>query len=236
MKKLENYRLKLRQLPDWEEYLLKESGLPGPRGNLELAQAVADEGHMEIFERFLNYTPDIAPVNTPEEFLAFCGVVGLGRLAAEGQVELIERLRLAASDPRWRTREAVAMGLQRVGDKDMDFLLKRMDEWAEGSWYEKRAVAAALAEPRLLHDPAVARRVLQTLDRITTSLATAENRKGEDFKALRQCLGYAWSVAVAAFPSEGWKYLERWQKSPDRDIQWIMKENLKKKRLKLPKT
>jgi len=65
MSKIEIYREKLRQLKDWEPFLLRESGLPGPRGNIELAQAVADEGNEELFEHFLTFTPDKAPVNSP---------------------------------------------------------------------------------------------------------------------------------------------------------------------------
>ncbi len=42
MSKLNDYLQKLRELDDWTPYLLKNSGLPGPRGNLELAQAVAE--------------------------------------------------------------------------------------------------------------------------------------------------------------------------------------------------
>jgi hypothetical protein len=45
MSKVATYRQQLRQLTDWETFLLKESGLPGPRGNIELAQAVAEEGN-----------------------------------------------------------------------------------------------------------------------------------------------------------------------------------------------
>jgi hypothetical protein len=37
MSKIEVYREKLRQLGDWESYLLSESRLPGPRANLELS-------------------------------------------------------------------------------------------------------------------------------------------------------------------------------------------------------
>ena len=84
MSKTEDYRKKLRELESWDEYLLQESGLPGPRGNLELAQVVADEGDAALFERYLAYTPTRRPVNSPYEFLAFCGVVGLGRLLAAG--------------------------------------------------------------------------------------------------------------------------------------------------------
>ena len=44
-------------------YLLENSGLPGPRGNLELAHAVAAEGSAALFERYRAYTPELAPVN-----------------------------------------------------------------------------------------------------------------------------------------------------------------------------
>jgi hypothetical protein len=36
------YRTELRELEDWEPYLKKHSGLPGPRANLELVAAVAE--------------------------------------------------------------------------------------------------------------------------------------------------------------------------------------------------
>jgi len=44
MSKRDQYREKLRTLEDWDAYLMKESGLPGPRGNLELAQAADQDG------------------------------------------------------------------------------------------------------------------------------------------------------------------------------------------------
>jgi hypothetical protein len=69
MAKAEEYRIKLISLTEWDAYLLEESGLPGPRGNIELAQAVADEGSREHFERYLEYTAEIAPENSPYEFL-----------------------------------------------------------------------------------------------------------------------------------------------------------------------
>jgi hypothetical protein len=42
--KVERYRETLRELDDWEPHLLAESRLPGPRANLELVQAVGEEG------------------------------------------------------------------------------------------------------------------------------------------------------------------------------------------------
>ena len=231
MSKVENYRQILRTLDDWDPFLLQESGLPGPRANLELLQAVADEGSEEQFRGWLSLGPDRAPVNSPEQFLAVCGVVGLGRLLAEGLAEVLPILRGYASDPRWRMREGVAMALQRLGDRDMDALLAEMEGWSRGNWLEKRAAAAAVCEPRLLTEPQHAQRVLQLLDDITTSIANAEDRKSDAFRSLRQALGYCWSVAVAALPAEGTAAMERWLPAADPDVAWIIKENLRKKRL-----
>ncbi len=116
------------------------SGLPGPRANLELAQAVADLGDLALFERF---------AGSADEYLALCGCAGLGRLAAEGRLDLLPVLRRLASDGRWRVREGVVMGLQRLGDADMQTLLTEMEAWAEGTPLEQRAAVAALCEPRL---------------------------------------------------------------------------------------
>lgn len=206
---------------------MKESGLPGPRGNLELAYAVAEEGNKKQFKQFLSFQ---AEENTPEVFLVFCGVIGLGKLAANDP-KLFDQLREYASDLRWRIREAVATGLQLVGDQDMDLLLKEMQTWSKGNWYEKRAAAAALAEPRLLKQSKYAKKVLQVLNEITKSMEKANDPRDEAFKVLRQAMGYCWSVAVAALPDSGKPMMEKWLDGPDKDVHWMMKENLKKNRL-----
>jgi len=231
MGKRDEYRATLKTVAEWDAYLRRESGLPGPRGNLELAQAVADEGERSLFERYLLYGPEAAPVNDPGEFLAFCGVVGMGRLAAEGDGDALARIRAMASDPRWRMREGVAMALQRVGDADMDLLIREMRGWAKGSLLERRAAAAALCEPRLLRRPEQARAALAIVDAITRTLRREKDRGAEEFLVLRKGLGYCWSVAVAAEPDEGKRLMEAWLDDPDKDIRWIMRENLKKNRL-----
>jgi 3-methyladenine DNA glycosylase AlkC len=231
MSKIDDYRQTLRTLDDWEPFLLRESGLPGPRGNLELAHAVAEEGDAALFQRLRSFDPLQAPTNSPYEFLAFCGVLGLGKLIAQGQRAALEELRAYASDPRWRVREAVAQALQTYGDADMDALLNEMEAWSQGSPLEQRAAAAALCEPRLLVEPAQVERVLHILDRITASLLEVEDRKSDAFQALRKGLAYCWSVAVAAHPAAGKPLMEKWLASDDKDVRWIMKQNLKKNRL-----
>jgi hypothetical protein len=231
MSKTSDYAQKLAALDEWDPFLLAESGLPGPRGNLELMQVVADLGDEARFRRYLEFGPEQAPTNDPHEFLAVCGVVGLGRLAAEGRMDLLPTIRAYASDPRWRMREGVAMALQRIGDRDMEALLDAVESWAEGSPLEQRAAAAGLCEPRLLSDEAHARRVLALLDTITESILAQPDRRGEPFKALRKGLAYCWSVAAVALPGEGLPLMERWLACDDQDIRWIMKQNLAKKRL-----
>jgi len=83
----------------------------------------------------------------------------------------------------------------------------------------------------LLAKPDHARAVLLILDCITTSVEQSHNRQSDDFKTLRKGLGYCWSVAIASLPEEGKPLIEKWMVTTDKDIRWIMKENLKKARL-----
>lgn len=231
MGKVDDYRQELRSLDSWDKYLLQESRLPGPRSNLELAFAVGLEGSEDLFLRYAALDSETAPTNSPEEFLAVSGVIGLGFLAARGEGGHFTLLREKASDPRWRIREAVALGLQKYGQNSMDELLPRMKEWSQGNLLEQRAVVAALCEPVLLKDLEHAKRILDIMDEITESILGVGERKSEEFRVLRKGLAYGWSVVVAAQPEIGKPRMEVWIGSNDRDIRWIMKQNLKKKRL-----
>jgi hypothetical protein len=224
--KVDDYRAQLRHTEDWEPYLRAESRLPGPRGNLELAEAVSLEGDASLFARLRDENaPDAAPENTPECFLAFCGVLGLG---ADGPDALPE-LREWAADPRWRVRESVAMAVQRIADTRPAEAVRAMRDWARGSRLEQRAAVAALCEPRLLRDESTAQAALEVLDQITASLAEPSRDEGE--KALRKALSYGWSVAVVARPDPGRDMMERWIADGDAGTRRIMRENLRKARL-----
>lgn len=123
------------------------------------------------------------------------------------------------------------MALQRWGRADMDALLAEMAQWATGNPYEQRAVVAGLCEPDLLRDAGYAARVLNLLDRVTESVAQATDRRSDAFVALRKGLGYGWSIAVCALPEVGKPLMEKWLANEDKDVRWIMNENLKKARL-----
>lgn len=237
MARIDDYKGALRDLGDPEPYLLEHSGLPGPRGNIELGLAAAEVRAPAELRRWASLDAKAAPTGGAKEFLAFCGVVGLGRLLADGDGGALAELRGHAGDARWRLREGVAMALQRWGGEDFDALAAAMADWAQGSWLERRAAAAALCEPVLLTDEQRVATVLDVLAQATAGVTEADRaqRRTDDFKALRKGLGYCWSVAVVAGPAVGppafEALVERAVVSGDRDLRWIARKNLRKRRL-----
>src|SRR3981189_1127069 len=136
--RVDGYRAELRDLESWEPYLKKHSGLPGPRANLELVQAVGDEADSDRLWRFSA---------SADEFLALCGAAGLGKVALMEPDTVMTWLRGLASDGRWRVREGVAIALQRIGRENMPRLLADMQIWSDGDRLVQRAVVAGLCEP-----------------------------------------------------------------------------------------
>jgi hypothetical protein len=240
----------LQSLADWDPYLLAESGLPGPRGNLELAHAAAWLADEARLARWRELDPQQAPVNNPLEFLALCGVLGLGRRLTgelpyhpesaspeDAAGSPLALLRAFSADPRWRVREAVAMALQAWGAADLGPFLDELLAWAGGNPFEQRAAVAAICEPAVLKFKGVSQamqgQIFDILDRITAAFAAAAapERRSEGYQALKKGLAYGWSVAVAYLPGEGKPRFERWFTCPDRDLGWVLRENLKKNRL-----
>ncbi len=226
MGSIADHRAALALLDDWADYLAANSGLPGPRGNLELVAACGEEADI---------TRARALVETEDEFSTVCGLVALGRIFGEGDQGQTALLHGYASDPRWRVREGVAMALQRAADDDPEASFGLAESWAADSDpLVRRAAVAAVAEPRLLKDQARARQALQLLNRITAGFhdMSTDERKTSSVRTLRQALGYAWSVVIAALPGEGLPLFRDLETSTDPDIEWIVRENLKKARLK----
>lgn len=220
----------LSDTADWLPVLRALSGLPGPRGNLELARAAAELSDRDRLEELLKIDQTAPPENTPDTYVVFCGVYGLGKYAGV-DTGILARLRTYARDSRWRIREAVAMSLQLWGESDMHAVLHEVRGWVGGDPLEMRAAAAAVCEPALLKDAACARAVLDLLDAITRAFLTLPERSSDPVRTLRQGLAYCWSVAVTADPAYGKPLMEKWIASTDPDIRWMMAENLKKNRL-----
>jgi len=231
MTKREMHTKYLKNNSNWLDYLKEHSGLPGPRGDLELLQVVADLGDEQFFMDCLDYDETIAPTNTPGEFVAACGVTGLGSLISRGMIQYYELLKKYASDSRWRVREGVAFALQIIGKKDFESLIERLCDWKNGNPFEKRAVVTGLCEPVLIKEKKNALVVLELLENIFNSIEMISERKNESFRVLKKGLGYGLSVAIVAYPQKGKALFERLLLKQDIDIGWILKENLKKKRL-----
>lgn len=228
-----------------EAHLMRHSNLPGPRGNLELAETLVKgiaqrcpahgDRLWSLCAAWTSLSHAEAPTNDPREFLPFCGTWALGALGAlrSGRLEeALERLHALARDPRWRMREAVAKALQALLLARRDETLRAIESWLQpGDWLVMRAVAAAAAEPAPLQDAIVAQAALALHRRIWQELLHSPSRPGEDFKVLRQGLGYTYSVVVSALPEPGFSLLEDMAATPDADVRWILRENLKKNRL-----
>jgi hypothetical protein len=230
-----------------EFFLREQSHLPGTRANLELVHdlsfllAALVKEQPEQVRALLDYliSDDRHKVvsNTPEEFVMLCGVVALGACAAARSIwrsEVFELLGQYACSTCWRVREGTAIAFQRLlaaSPKEAICFLSILAK--QGNYFQQRAAIAALAEPPLLYvdELLTAALALQRviLDRMRSAPAT--ERKREDFRALRQALGYTVSVITAAAPEEGFAIMRTCATWNDSDITWVLRENLKKKRL-----
>ncbi len=212
------------------ENLLKNSGLPGPRGNLELlhefSKSAAED---EVKECFSFYRENLH--NSPEEFVVMCGIAGYCILNRNNIKNTLTTIRAYASHSSWRIREAVAIGIQEIAENRMDEIINNLKEWMDGNDLEKRAVVAALCEPKLLKDKTVVIELFEMLEKITKGFENAHGKLSDNQNSLKKTLGYGWSVAVVSLPEEGKAAFERMAKIDNKHIKWIVKENLKKNRL-----
>jgi hypothetical protein len=255
MNKREKYRQELTGLLDQtletdeatpiNDYIAAHSNLPGPRGNLELAQAwgeVVEANVGQAADKLWNLcvemssiSVDEAPVNDPKELIPFCGTVGIGAIGAmlPGFFDqTLTRLKVLANDSRWRMREAVPMGLTRLIISRSRDTLQVLETWTiDGSLLELRAVAAGVAEPALLKSEENTSTALELHKNIFKRVLEVEARKTENFRVLKKALGYTLSVVVKANPQPGFTYMAQLVDTQDKDVQWIIKENIKKNRL-----
>jgi hypothetical protein len=213
------------------ENLLQNSGLPGPRGNLALMYSFARQATRdEINECLAFYHEKLA--NSPQEFVVMCGIVGYCIGNQNHLQDTIAAIRGYASHRSWRIREAVAMGIQEIASSNnMAALLDNLENWLAGNDLEKRAVVAALCEPKLLKEKAVDLRILNILVKLTLEFAKIDGKLSDRQNTLRKTLGYGWSVLMVAIPDEGKAAFEAIAGNNHQHIHWIVKENLKKHRL-----
>ncbi|HBE78941.1 MAG TPA: hypothetical protein DDW65_14360 [Firmicutes bacterium] len=214
------------------ENLLQKSELPGPRGNLTLLYSFVKNATVsEVNECLSFFHPDLE--NSPQEFVAMCGIVGYCILNQNKIKGTIGEIRRYASHKSWRIREAVAIGIQEIAEKNMTEIIDNLEKWLDGNDLEKRAVVAALCEPKLLKEKSMNRRILNLLTQITLEFEKSNSKLSDNQNTLRKTLGYGWSVVIVAIPDEGKATFEGIARNKNKHIQWIVKENLKKNRLRV---
>jgi hypothetical protein len=226
-------------------YLLTHSNLPGKRGNLELAFAFA--GYIEEYypirpaqawkfcEALISKNPPHPGETGAEEYLPFCGVLGLGRIGKidpRREPDVLEYVKSAARDERWRIREAGAMAIQDLMDIRPDATMAILGSWVhEADYLLLRAIAAGVAEPRFMKNQEIARIALELHKVILGKVASESDRRNPDLIVLVKGLCYTLSVVITGIEKEGFAYLAELQAMDHPVIGKIARENLKKKRL-----
>ncbi|MFX0173604.1 MAG: hypothetical protein ACFE9L_17070 [Candidatus Hodarchaeota archaeon] len=244
------YALFVRFIEEGDEeqlfnYLIANSNLPGRRANLEMAAAFTEVIQESFINKLsliwnfclksINISEDKAPTNNPMEIIPFCGTWGLGVLGSISEVhfqETVSLLQELANDSRWRMREAVAFGIQKMLEQYPQIMIQELKKWINrDNWLEMRAIVAGVAHPKFLLEYENAKSALELHKLIFEKIKTANDRRSEDFKTLRKGLSYTLSVVICNIPEEGFQELNTLIKTKDHDLLWILKNNLKKKRL-----
>lgn len=137
-----------------------QSGLPGPRVNMNLAVAFAhDCARMgskvdALLYEMASLPPDEARGASGKEFLSVCGVLAVGSRATAANDAALHYKALTiledkADDPRFRVRDAVPLALAMLGSKMKRDLAERLEPWMD-RYHHAAAVILALAEPSWL--------------------------------------------------------------------------------------
>ncbi|MFX1324674.1 MAG: hypothetical protein ACFE8N_06945 [Promethearchaeota archaeon] len=245
---LSNYVIKGND-KEFLQYLKENSNLPGRRANLELAEAFSnlilkqEDENLEkvklLIKKLLSFSIQKAPTNDKKEFYAFCGTWSLGSFGISEDYSdfSYSNLKLMAKDKRWRIREAVAKAIKILVQYDRDRLVLNLKSWfkEENNWLIMRAIVAGIAEslvvPSIMIDTHFVNECLNFHKLIIQIIQSSNDRRSDDFQTLKKGLGYTLSVIVQASPEDGFIYLKELSKSNDKDILWILNNNIKKNRL-----
>ena len=212
------------------EYILTNSKLPGRRANLELLYEFKIHASQESVSACLSLK-DYDLINTPEEFAMMCGVVGYCELNRENVDDVFELLEEYAQSESWRVRESVAMGIQYMLILNEDKSLKAIKGWFNKTDFHRRAMIAGLCTPRLQLIETISRETAFILEQLMKDVLAWQGKLSEEQKALRKALGYCWSIAIEANPSQLKPLFKKYYKYENKNIIWILKSNLKKNRL-----
>ena len=221
--------------------LARVSGLPGPRANMGVLEAFADEcaARGERADALLislaKLDADHAPGATPLEFLPMCGVAAIGARAADdpkARDQLLAILHECADDLRFRVREAVPIALARVGATAGDALVPALEEWTNG-FFHAAAVLRALADPAFVTKLGKLEPVVARLDEAFALAESAprSTQRYPGYKALLDALAIAPAVLAGRFGVPIFDQLVRWSSVKEPALRDAIEKNLGGSRL-----
>lgn len=212
------------------ELILEKSNLPSPRANLELLYAFIENASEEEIESCL--TVEYKEKNTPEEFALMCGVAAKIRSEAQKHHQVHFDFKPFANHESWRVREGICFGFQKSkAHLSADQMKRNLECLKKGSPLEVRTYIATLSEPALLNGYIDSNELLDEMVQITLDAFSSNDKLSDDLKVLRKALGYCYSVALCSEGADQCKFEKLFEYAENKQIKWIIQENLKKKRL-----
>ncbi|MCA9585491.1 MAG: hypothetical protein KC657_09045 [Myxococcales bacterium] len=217
------------------------SRLPGPRPNLDLAEAVALEcvAKGASAERLVTAMTTLgaveAPGGSPYEFIPMVGVIAVGALGAslaKFRPRAVALLHDAATDLRYRVRGVVPSALARIGEVEGDALVASTADWTDG-YFHAAALVLALAEERWLAALDDRDEVLARLDE-AFSLAETAPRAAERYpgrKALVEALAEVPVALTVRFGQPVLELLARHSKTKMPELREAIEKTLASKKI-----
>jgi hypothetical protein len=212
--------------------LARGSKLPGPRINEDLADAFAHACRSlgarsdALTLSLARLTPEEAPGAGPLEFLPVCGLYALSaRAVADAKVRptVVEELHSRADDARFRVRDAVVLGLARVGAAAGDALVQDVASWMDG-YFHAAAVLLALSTDvwlTALHDAGpVVERMDEAFLLVRDAPRSAARWPGH--KALVDALGKVPALVASRFGVPVFDMLVRWAAAKDPTLRQVV--------------
>lgn len=78
--------------------------------------------------------------NSPEKFVAICRMVGFCICNRSDLKGTLKKIREYAFHSSWRIREAVAIGIQEMAEKNVNDMITGLEKWVDWNDLEKRWV------------------------------------------------------------------------------------------------
>jgi hypothetical protein len=217
-------------------FLITNSGLPGPRGNLALAAEASRliARHWAAKGGFLRDLI-VGWSTSGDEYLMFVAHSAIGHVLSSNPGEedwAIPILYEANFSPLWRAREGVTFALEALLEDKADFALRLIDSWCSSrDPVVIRNSIVALAHPTQLRRNRTQLDALEWYNGVGMEIVAEEVQPEDDTKMLAKSLGFTLSVAAEADEA----YLDEfdgWIGSPVKAWRPIIRENLNKVRIK----